>query len=249
MCGSEFAKSIIDTNLTLELREKLIFDEIKKGNVPDFLRNLKEIKVTLSIADQNFTIHYFVTPDYFSIGSDDDFFYIPMTPILAQKIADLTNCNLPTKMMVNEIYKAANIILEPTPIPPTKLMTTVPVFLAHTQLIKVQLIPYLKEHNSSSLTAGNKKDIIISNKIYGEKSARVVIYGWHTLDGIPIQPLYNKHINTWADYSHGVRLVQKIVWINGKKTTVAKILADSKLSSLLSVEGVILKPYYPITAY
>ena len=170
-----------------------------------------------------------------------------MTPVLAQQIADLTKCILPTKRMVDAIYEAAEIKLEPQPIPPTPLMTTVPVFMAHNAMIQKQLITYLAQHALSALTAGHKKDIVISNKIYGENSNRVVIYGWHKLDWKPIQPLYNKHSHTWADYSHGVRLIQNIVWVNGKKTTVATVLADPKLNVLLSDEGVISKSFYPNT--
>ena len=249
MSGSEFANAIADTSLTLEARESLIFSEIKKGNVPNFLRKLKFIKDSATIDQKVYTINYYVLPDYLAIGSDENFFYVPMTSILAQKIADLTKANLPTRQMVNRIYQNAAIKLEPQPIPPNKLMTTVPVFIKHNELVNAQLTPYFSEHQNSSLTAGHKKDIVISNKIYGEKSNRVVIYGWHKLDGKPIQPLYNKHVNTWADYSHGVRLIQNKVWVNGKKMKVAKVLADPKLNVLLSGEGVNSKPFYPITGY
>ena len=249
LTGSEFAKSIGDSTLTLEQRENLIFNEIKSGNVPDFLRKLTEIKDTTEISNQTFIISYYVLPDYFAIGSNANFFYVPMTPILAQKVAYLSKCNLPTRKIVDQIYENAPIKLDPQPIPPTKAMTALPVFIVHNQMVNKQLLRYLSKHNDSELTAGNKKDIIVSNKIYGEPTNRVVIYGWHKLDGKPIQPVYNKHINTWADYSHGIRLVQSKVWVNGKKTSIAKVLTDKKLCVLLSDEGKIEKSFYPITEY
>ena len=219
--------------------------------MPNFLRKLTKITHgnELDFGIDKITISYYVLPDYFCIGNDEDFFYIPMTPILAQKIAYLIKCSLLTRKMVDKVYKNAKIKLEPKPIPPTKAMTTVPVFIAHNQILKTQLKDLDAQHKNSELTAGHKKDIIISNKIYGEKSARVVIYGWHKLDGKPIQPVYNKHTNTWADYSHGVRLVQKNVWVNSKKMNIIKILKDHKLSVLLSDEGKIEKPFYPATKY
>lgn len=247
--GSEFAKSIADSSLTLENREKIIFNEIKQGNVPDFLRKLKKVSDSLQIDNKTYKINYYVLPDYFAIGSNDDFFYVPMTPILAQKVANYFKCKLPTKKMVDLIYVNATIKLKPQPIPPTNKMTTIPVFIAHNDSIKVLLKMLRIKDKNEELVAGNKKDIIISNKIYGEKNAKVVIYGWHKLDGKPIQPVYNKHLNTWADYSHGVRLIQDKVWINGKKTTLTKILANLKLYNLLSDEGTIEKPYYPTTGY
>ncbi|MFA6276727.1 MAG: hypothetical protein WC622_08255 [Pedobacter sp.] len=244
-----FVNTIIDSNLSLVDRENSIYKEIKSGNIPDFLRKLKKVSYTSKINNQEYSIDFFVLPDYVAIGSNDDYMYMPMTPILAQRVANLLKCTLPTRKMVDLIYQNASIKLEPQPIPPTKAMTTVPVFITHNELVKTQLTPYSIQHNNSELTAGNKKDVIISNKIYTEKTPKVVIYGWHKLDGKAIQPLYNKHTNTWADYSHGIRLIQNKVLVNGKKTTIAKILADPNLNHLLSDEGVIEKAYYPITAY
>jgi hypothetical protein len=252
--GRAFALSISDSTLTLAHREKIIFKEIKSGNVPNFLRKFKAVNSEsswdLGLGTQSIT--YEVLPDYFAIGSDDDFFYVPMTPILAQRIANLLKCSLPTKKMVDTIYENATIKLVPKPIPPSKKMTTVPIFISHNDSLRAQLKPFLSAHLAGELTAGHKKDLIISNKIYTEKTPKVVIYGWHKLDGKPIQPVYNKHTNLWADYSHGVRFVSQHVVKNdnGNKivTTIAEIL-NGLSSYLLSDEFSIKKPFYPITKY
>ncbi len=246
LSGSQFSKSIADTSLTLEAREQIIFEEIKNGNVPDFFRKLATIDVTQTINGKLYHLSYQVAPDYLLIGNDEDFFYTPTTPMLAQKIANLSKAMLPTKKMVDDIYANSLIKLEPRPIPPSKLMTTVPVFIAHNNIVIKQLDSLKKRHLQSELTAGNKKDIIISNKIYGQPTPRVVIYGWHKLDGKAIQPVYNKHTNTWADYSHGVRLVLNDAILNGKKVRLADILKDPVLHVLLSDEGVIANATYPI---
>ena len=246
LSGSQFSKSIADTSLTLETREQIIFEEIKNGNVPDFFRKLATIDVTQTINGKLYHLSYQVAPDYLLIGNDEDFFYTPTTPMLAQKIANLSKAMLPTKKMVDDIYFNALIKLAPQPIPPSKLMTTVPVFIAHNNIVIKQLDSLKKRHLRSELTAGNKKDIIISNKIYGQPTPRVVIYGWHKLDGKAIQPVYNKHTNTWADYSHGVRLVLNDAILNGKKVRLADILKDPVLHVLLSDEGVIANATYPI---
>jgi len=50
----------------------------------------------------------------------------------------------------------------------------------------------LATHPLGELVGGDKKDVVISNIIYGYPApGRVVIYGWHYLSGTPIQPLYN----------------------------------------------------------
>ncbi len=245
----DFVKLIADTSLTLADREDLIHKEIRKGNIPDFLRKLTPIEHELIIDGKKQRIAFFTLPDYLAIGNNEAYFYMPMTPILAQKVASLLDCSLPTQKMVDLIYAEAIIKLAPAPIPPTKAMTTVPIFEIHNNLVQQQLASHLAQHNEGKLTAGNKKDVIISNKIYTEKTAKVVIYGWHQLNGKAIQPVYNKHTNTWADYSHGVRLIQNKVIVNGKKTTLQKVLLDPNLHLLLSDEGIIAKPFYPLTNY
>ncbi|WP_052265963.1 hypothetical protein [Pedobacter kyungheensis] len=248
LTGSAFAERISDSSLSLVNREKIIFRQIKDGNVPDFLRKLVPVDLhwTEQESNKTYQIRYYVLPDYFAIGSNEDYFYVPMTPILAQKVARLAKCILPTKAIVDHIYDQATIKLRPQPIPPTKAMTTLPVFIAHTDSIQQQIKNFLPSHQAGSLTAGNKKDIIISNKIYGEATPRVVIYGWHKPDGKAIQPVYNKHTNTWADYSHGVRLIQNKIFINNKKTSLKKALREAELCKAFSDEGPINKPYYPL---
>ncbi|MCX2574274.1 hypothetical protein [Pedobacter sandarakinus] len=239
--GTAFAKVISDGSINLKSREKLIFKEIRHGNIPKFLRKL--VKCTDTI--EGSVITFFVLPDYLAIGNDTDFVYMPMTPILAQRIANLTKCTLPTKTLVDRIHKHAEIKLKPQPIPPSDLMTTVPVFVAHTDSVRKQLSTL--ESYAGKLTSGNKKDIIVSNKIYAEQTARVVIYGWHQQNGKPIQPVYNRHTNLWADYSHGIRLIQDKIYIDNKKASLKKAIKDVRLWRFFSDEGLIAKPYYPVS--
>jgi len=248
LTGKAFALSISDSSLSLVNREKIIFREIKKGNIPDFLRKLvpMDTQWTNLESNQTYKIRYYVLPDYFAIGNNDDYFYVPMTPILAQKVARLAKCLLPTKTIVDHIYSKATIKLKPQPIPPTRAMTTLPVFIAHTDSIQQQLKSLFPDHQLGSLTAGDKKDIIISEKIYGETTPRVVIYGWHKPDGKAIQPVYNKHTNIWADYSHGLRLIQNKIYINNKKASLKKALREAEICNAFSNEGPINEPYYPI---
>jgi len=246
LTGSQFIKQIADTSISLSDREEMIWNEVKNGNIPSFLRKLKPLEINKVINTINYKLIIYTITDYLSIGTDTDYLYMPTTPMLAQRIATLTHTLLPTKSMVDEIYQQAVTKLEPQPIPPTKAMTTVPVFAVHNQIVLKQLQALGSNYKQGNLTAGNKKDIIISNKIYGQPTPRVVIYGWHKLDGKAIQPVYNKHINTWADYSHGVRLVSDTGYLNGKKIKLIDILKDPTLHKLLSDEGVIPLAKYPL---
>ncbi len=243
--GSEFVNQVKELNLTD--REKAVVKEILEGNVPSFSRKLRPLKITRIINGKNYEVLFFTVCDYMAIGSDDDYLYIPMTPSTAQYLADKLNCILPTKKLVDVIYNKAEIKLRPQPIPPSPKMTTIPVFYQHTDSIKNQIAKIGFNRVSNSIIAGHKKDIIISNKIYSSDRnyERVVIYGWHLSVNNPIQPVYNGHIGTYADYSHGVRLISKLAFINSDSIQITDILKDDNLSKIISSEGVINKPYYP----
>lgn len=247
LSGSEFSKSIRDSSLSLEKREEIIFNEIQSGNIPGFYRKLAVIRDTAMIMGQLQTIRYYVLPDYLAIGSDSDYFYCPMRPQLAQKVADLLDCSLPTRKISDRIYYTAKVKMMPQPIPPSKAMITVPVFERHTRMVHQQREQSIRQYPLGSLVAGNKKDVVISNMIFNTKNQlRVTIYGWHKPDGKAIQPLYNGHTTDHVDYSHGIRLIQNKLWLNGKKSTVRAILESQSLHPLLSDEGMIRTAYYPL---
>jgi len=182
-----------------------------------------------------------------AIGSDQDYLYIPLTPSTAQYLADKLNCSLPTRKIVDKIYTNSEFTLSPQPIPPSDKMTTIQVFEQHTDSIKQQFSILGFDRSAFGIVAGHKKDIIISNKIYAPdlSNESVVIYGWHLGEDNPIQPVYNGHTAMYADYSHGVRLISRLAFINGDSIHLDDILRDPDLSILLSGEGVISKPYYP----
>ena len=191
---------------------------------------------------------FFVAPDYLAVGTDDDYFLTPMTPVTAQRIADRLGCTLATRKMVNAIYAAAEVKLAPTPIAPSPAMITVPVFAQHNAMVRTQRLAQRSAHLPGALVAGDKKDVVISAKL-ASVTNRVAIYGWHQTNGAPIQPLYLGHASAWVDYSHGIRLVLQKMTVNGQLKTVAEVLADANLAGLLSDEGVITEPRYPASAF
>ncbi|MFZ2324125.1 MAG: hypothetical protein WAV89_10550 [Ignavibacteriaceae bacterium] len=142
-----------------------------------------------------------------------------MTPLLAQRVCNNLNCTLPTKKMVDQIYTSAPCKLRPQPIPPSAEMITVPVFAQHNDSVKTLRFPVIPEYPHGTLVGGTNKDVIISNYIYQNLKTNVpkpvVIYGWHQLNGVPIQPVYNGHSETYADYSHGIRLVLDSALVDG----------------------------------
>jgi hypothetical protein len=243
--GSAFAATI--AGLALQEREEAIFVQIASGNVPDFLRTLVPVTVSATIDGRAHTATYYVAPDYLAVGSNDDYILMPMTPALAQRIASRLACNLPTPKMVDDIYSAAAVKLRPQPIPPTPAMTSVPVFVQHNDSLTPLRKEQLAAHPLGALVAGHKKDVVITSLINNPApTGKVAIYGWHQLNGVPIQPLYTGHVDWWADYSHGIRLVQRAMTADGAATTLAAVLDDPGLAALLSNQGRIPNTVYPI---
>jgi len=239
--GSAFASRI--TTLGLAEREREIVRQVEQGNVPDFWRRFAEVKVSRVIAGRRHSVSFWVAPDYLAVGSDADYLLVPVTPRTAQSVADKLNCSLPTTRMVDEIWAAARVKLQPTPIPPSPAMTTVPVFLEHNETIRQQRAGHLPAHPLGVLVSGHKKDVVVTPRL-NSATGKVAIYGWHQSNGQPIQPLHLGHTETWVDYSHGARLVLRAALLDGQRTTLEAILADPMVCALLSEEGPLARPRY-----
>jgi len=255
LAGQEFVKLITPLPAPPDTqRESLIYAQIIGGNVPDWMRKLVLITTNAVINGTNHTVSYYVTPDYLCIGSDKDYFLEPMTPVLAQRIANRLDCSLPTRKMVKDIWAQAQVKLTPTNLPPSAAMITVPVFNKHNSLVWTQRQACLDAHPLGALVAGHKKDVVISALMltnFHKSHTPVVIYGWQQTNGEAIQPIYNGHAGTWADYSHGIRLVQQTIMVDGALTTVSAVLTNAALAALLSDEtnfpgNVVPRPYYAV---
>ncbi|EAZ80804.1 hypothetical protein [Algoriphagus machipongonensis] len=231
--GSAFMKRIIP--LELEEREEEIFKALASGNMPDFLRNPIRLKANFTDSlGQSHELIYEVMPDYLAVGSNEDYCRIPMNPYTAQRLADVFGGSLITAKISDHIYENASVKLDPFFYKPVgRENESVEKFILHNSQIEKQK----KEANGQNgqLIAGIKKDVILSNRLV-EGTDRVVIYGWHKLDGNPIQPVYSGHVDWYVDYSHSIRLVNEQVMLDGKTSTFSKILSDPILFKLLSDE-------------
>lgn len=228
--GSAFYKQVAGKDW--QARERLAVDAILSGNIPDFLR--KFVRIDVSIEDSSgkkIKGSYFVLPDYVSIGANQDFARVPLTPMAAQRIADRLHCFLPTRKMVDAIYAQASVKLEPQPM--YALRDSSVTFYQHHLIIEGQ------RKLRQGLIAGIKKDVILTHQLKTTaKPDRVAIYGWHRLNGKPIQPVYTGHVNWYVDYSHGIRFVYQTIMVNGKPMHYQDVLRDPLLSRLLCDEPV-----------
>jgi len=233
--GTQFTNII--TGLSVTEREKWVYAQVINGNLPDWMRTLQPINTSFS----GHTATYHVLPDYLAIGSDTNYFLEPTTPILAQRLADRLGCTLPTRKMVDQIWTNAAVKLTPVTFDPMFYdILSLEVFGGENAGVRAQRVTNAPP--LGALVGGDKKDVIISTKIYtnfynASITHVVVIYGWHYPGGSHIQNIFNGHEETYADYSHGTRLVQMNLTMDGSPNTVTNILTNPSLAKLLSDEG------------
>ncbi|WP_323786160.1 hypothetical protein [Thalassovita sp.] len=221
-------------------RDHEVLGQVLAGNIPSFLRQLKPVEITGTRKNgEEVRVTLCVMPEYLAVGDDRDFVRVPMGLAAAARIANETGFLLPTTKMVDAIYSQARVHLAPRPMKPTSQMESTAYLLEHNHTLDTQRAQ--ESRDMAELTAGQKKDIVLTNRLR-QKPGRVAIYGWHRPNGKPIQPLSTVHGASYADYSHGVRLISRTAFVNGKAEDLTKLMQDRELSYIVSSEGPISDP-------
>jgi len=229
--GTEFLK--LTNSLEIDQREAMILHELSRGNIPCLSQ------VSISISDINLR----VSSDYLSVGIPEDYVRIPMAVFTAQKIADLYNMTLPTTKLVDLIWNSTEFKIVPQPLPPGSGMCSNAYFKTENNLINSQVRS--QGAPTCPFLGGDKKDVVLTN-LYETHPRKVAIYGWQYPNGTVIQPLFIGHDATWADYSHGIRLVSNSATKGGFPVSVPLLLLDPSTSEFLSNEGPITNSRIPV---
>lgn len=221
-------------------RDRHVTREILRGNMPDFLRNLRPVSIRgLDANGSTAQITLCVTPDYLALGSDADNVRIPLGLRAATRLGDAFNMLLPTPRMVDLIYRAADVRLSPRPMPAGPQMRSTDYLMRHDATVDAQA--RRAGAAPGTLISGQKKDVVLTTRLIA-KPGRVAIYGWHRANGQPIQPLSTVHGAGYADYSHGVRLVSRTAFLDGKPVDLRSLIASPRYAGLLSDEGPVTGP-------
>jgi len=211
-------------------RDELLVSLLEAGHFPDFLRHLRPVQVHSG----EHRLVFWVMPDYLSIGSDDDFLLVPLSWTATRHLAKRWGFAIPTARMVDRIYSQAERVIWPKTYPPGPHMRSLDAIIDHNNWISSQRYLY---PDKEVLTAGHKKDLVITRRLY-QQPDRVAIYGWQNIrDGEPIQPLSLWHGDFYADYSHGIRMVAPWVLYDGALVPLGQALLDPETAPLLSHEG------------
>jgi len=234
--GSQFAE---DTKaFTDSERQRAAVSEIKHGNIPNFLRTLKAVRMEGRLpTGQTATATIWVMPDYLAIGCNEDFLRIPLTMPSATDVANEFGFSLPTPKIVDTIHAQSDFQFEPIPMRPGPMMRSSEYCLRHQRMTEKQRAG----RPLDELVSGHKKDVVLTTRLR-DYLGRVAIYGWLRRDGEPIQPLSRWHGQDYADYSHGIRLVWETVWIDGVPHSLYDVLKDPNLAPLLTYEKVFESP-------
>ena len=216
-------------------RDRVLEAEIRGGNMPAFLRNLVPVTLTGPGPDgKKVQITLCVMPDYLAIGDDRNFVRVPFGLPSARRIATDFNMVLPTPQMVDLIYRASDVRLQPSPMPPGGAMTTTSYFQRHNTTVEAQ-----RRASGGAvglLVSGHKKDVVLTHRL-SAAPGRVAIYGWHRRNGKPIQPLSTVHGAQYADYSHGIRLISRNAVLDGRQVDLLALIQDPSYAALLTKEG------------
>jgi hypothetical protein len=232
--GSELAARL--GGIDDDAREEIIRSELLAGNIPQFLRRLQPVELSSDLDGQSTRIIVCVMPDYLALGSDRDYLLVPMRLQTALAVADRYGFTLPTTALVDAIYAQAAVHLAPRPLPASPAMRSTAYYLKSNAMVRSQRTQL--DAAPGMLISGDKKDLVLTNRLWNNPE-RVAIYGWHTLDGHPIQPLSTLHGWHYVDYSHGVRLVSTRILINDKPESLLAALQNTLTARLLSYEGAI----------
>jgi hypothetical protein len=202
--------------------------------VPSYLRNLQPVRFSGIAGGRQTEIVICVTPDYLAVGSDTDHVRVPLGLPAALRVADAFDMMLPTTRMVDAIYAQADLRLSPRPMSPGPQMSSTDYFHRHDRTVDAQFAEAGGRHGV--LVAGHKKDLVIANRL-SRNRGRVAIYGWHRGNGDPIQPLSTVHGAYYADYSHGIRLVSRTAYVDGRAVDLRALLTDGAYAGLLNSDG------------
>lgn len=174
-------------------------------------------------------VTFYAGLDYFSIGTPTDFVRVPVSGTLAQQLCDRFGWIVPTTMMTDLVWRQSDLKLSPLPWGPPydSSMMSVERFVSHHYRIEEQIERASANQAAAGLISGHKKDVVLSGRMAAEPKS-VAIYGWHRLNGTPIQgPTASlRHELSYRDYSHGLRPIASMMDWEGKKVPVAEVLQD-----------------------
>ena len=126
----------------------------------------------------------------------------PVSRAEALERADAAGCELPSRALVDAIWAAADLRIDPHAL--ARDPSRPDAAERHAAHVGALVCGYvdLEGHVAFRLLAGSHKD-------FARSGSRVDLYGWHDRAGRVVQPWGTSHSAAYVDYSQGVRLVRR----------------------------------------
>lgn len=121
----------------------------------------------------------------------------------ALQLAQNEGLDLPSIEMIDTIWNIADTKISPMP---RSFKKWTAAEMNNPVVIEDQKEKITKALNGLEyiLVVGEFKDVVRG------PNGKIGLYGWHQLNGKPLQPFFGGHSLDWKDYSQGLRLVKKI---------------------------------------
>lgn len=212
-----------------EKREDQVYALAAAGNFPAFLRQWIELPVSCDSIKGT----VYVMPDYFCVGTDEDYLYTPMGAINAERIGVLFNARLPTAKLVQLMYdKSCAQVAQPWGPPYDASMSRTERWLQQTT--KVRIAMRMTGAKPGELVEGHCKSIITSKKTMDGKGQMLGFWGWFKADGKPIQGDSQAHGAGYCDYAHGAHYVMNEMVVEGEIMDMGEVLRHRDFYRLIS---------------
>jgi hypothetical protein len=174
----------------------------------------------------------------------DDFYGAPNrvspTRELAAGISAAENASMITVPIAKAIFAQASLKIKAQPLGAGTEREMRAKLAQHNTIINSKI-----PAGFSGLVDGHMKNLVLSEKLRDSKAkdANIVIWGWWKGPGLDVfwQPEFGGHYAGWADYAQGLRLADRVCWVNGVEKDLHDLYKDIQYSVFLTVSGQPLK--------
>ena len=175
----------------------------------------------------------FVSGDALRIGNASDSIRVNVTAETAQRIADQLGTLLPTGHICDLVWQQAGVRVSPCLQTPDAHMADTDRMVRHSREVDAKVA------GRSGLIENVGKHWVLDNILRGTKDS-AANYGWFQSNGVPIQPLRDKHNKEHVDYSQVARLVRRDVIVDGQVMDIEQVGTNPALAGLVNTGGLLL---------
>ncbi len=176
-CLYDNATKTVPVGQRTDRMKEFLTQVVRKRNIPDFLRTFVAVTREGAVPDVQFSVTFYVAPDFMAVGSDSDYVRIPLCAVGAQWVADQLGCALSTGYMTLRCYLKARHQLVYQGLDGTELVSSEYIQRHHAGITaKINAIRDGDDCAGGMLLSGHSKEIVIGTQMH-EASRYVLFWG------------------------------------------------------------------------